>query len=68
MLVLTRSIGQQIVIDGDIRITVTAIEGGKVRLGIEAPHSISVDRAEIRERKMQEKDELTSSKYVLAGV
>jgi carbon storage regulator len=47
MLVLTRRPGEAIVIDGEIRVTVLEIRGGKVRLGVAAPVSVQVDRAEI---------------------
>lgn len=47
MLVLTRRVGEQIVIDGKIRITVTAITGNKVRIGVTAPDFVRVDREEI---------------------
>jgi carbon storage regulator len=51
MLVLTRRIGEEIIIDGDIRITVVAISGERTRLGISAPPSVRVDRREIYERR-----------------
>jgi carbon storage regulator len=51
MLVLTRRIGEVIVIDGDIEVTVLATNNGKVRLGIEAPISVRVDRSEIHDRR-----------------
>lgn len=48
MLVLTRGLKQQIVIDGGIiTVTVLEIRGGKVRLGIEAPREIPVYRSEL---------------------
>lgn len=48
MLVLTRGLKQQIVIDGgSITVTVLEIHGGRVRLGIEAPHDIPVRRKEL---------------------
>jgi len=47
MLVLTRRIGEEIVIAGDIRVTVVAVNGERVRLGITAPSSISVARMEL---------------------
>ena len=53
MLVLTRKPGEEIVIDGHIRVTVTAIKGGKVRLGISAPPDVIVDRAEIQQRRLE---------------
>ena len=52
MLVLTRRIEEKIVIDGDIRVTIVAIKGDTVRLGIEAPKSVSVDREEVHERRL----------------
>ena len=51
MLVLTRRIGEEIVIADNIRVTVLAIEGQKVRLGITAAPSISVDREEVHARR-----------------
>lgn len=51
MLVLTRRIGEEVVIAGDIRVRVVAIYGHKVRLGITAPPSITVDREEVHARR-----------------
>jgi len=53
MLVLTRRVGEEIVINEDIHITVLSIRGGTVRLGIAAPAAIPVDRQEIREQRAQ---------------
>lgn len=50
MLVLTRRVGEGIVIAGDIQVTVEAIHGNRVRLGIAAPQSIRVDRREVAVR------------------
>ncbi len=52
MLVLSRHIGQTIVIGRDISVKVVAIRGGSVRLGIEAPRQVVVDRQEIHDRKV----------------
>jgi carbon storage regulator len=52
MLVLTRKVGEEIVIGDDIRITVVTIQGNKVRLGVAAPEEVVVDRQEIHERRM----------------
>jgi carbon storage regulator len=51
MLVLTRRVGESIVIDGDIRITVALVQGEKVRLGISAPDWVRVDRQEVHDRR-----------------
>jgi carbon storage regulator len=50
MLVLTRKTGQEIVIDGDIRITVSSIGGDRVKIGISAPPHVKIDRAEVAAR------------------
>ena len=47
MLVLTRKIGEEIIIGGNIRVKVADIRGSRVRLAIEAPREMSVQRQEI---------------------
>lgn len=47
MLVLTRKVGEEIVIDGHIRVTVVALKGGRVRIGVTAPPEVRVDREEV---------------------
>src|SRR4051812_29143521 len=51
MLVLARNVGEEIVIGGDIILTVVSVRGGTVRLGITAPPSVCVDRREVHERR-----------------
>jgi carbon storage regulator len=48
MLVLTRRIGEEIVIADDVRVTVLAVCGKRVHLGITAPPAVSVTRLELR--------------------
>lgn len=50
MLILTRKIGEVIVIGDNIKVCVTDIVGGKVRIGIEADPSIHVHRGEVWDR------------------
>lgn len=50
MLILARKVGQKIVIDGDIEITVVEVRGDQVRLGITAPRSVAVLRSELLEQ------------------
>ncbi len=47
MLVLTRKSGEQIQIGDDIRITILSNEGGKVKVGIDAPKAVTVLRTEL---------------------
>ena len=47
MLVLSRKIGEEIVIDGSVRVQVVEVHDGQVRLGIEAPEYVPVDRPDV---------------------
>ena len=51
MLVLTRKIGETIIIDGDITVTVVEVANGRVKLGVVAPKSVRVDRSEVRDQR-----------------
>jgi carbon storage regulator len=51
MLVLTRKVGEALIVDDNIRITVVGILGDKVRLGVVAPEEVIVDRQEIHEKR-----------------
>src|SRR5947209_9216651 len=50
MLVLTRKIGESVVIGGDVRVVVVAMEGKQCRLGVVAPRTVPVHRQEVYER------------------
>jgi len=52
MLVLTRRVGEEIVIADEIRITVVSVRGDRVRIGIDAPRDISVERHEVHARRL----------------
>jgi carbon storage regulator len=53
MLVLTRRLGETIVIANDIRVTVLEVKGDRIRLGVSAPPDVVVDREEVHERRQQ---------------
>lgn len=55
MLILTRRIGETICVGHDIRVMILEIKGGQVRIGIEAPPAVTVDREEVYARKQREK-------------
>jgi carbon storage regulator len=61
MLVLTRNVGEKIIIDGNIEVTVVAVKGNKVRIGVAAPDYVRVDRQEIHERRAEFADERSVS-------
>lgn len=54
MLVLSRKLGESIIIGGNITVTVIQAKGDRVRLGIEAPKEVPVHRAEVFERINEE--------------
>ena len=57
MLILTRRIGETVVIGDDVKITVLGVKGNQVRLGVDAPKDVSVHREEIYQRIQSEKDQ-----------
>ncbi|MBF8805417.1 MULTISPECIES: carbon storage regulator [Pseudomonas] len=54
MLMLSRNIGKAVIIGGTIRVSVAQINGCQVRLGIQAPRGVIVDREEIHQRRIAE--------------
>ncbi|MES2826483.1 MAG: carbon storage regulator CsrA [Pseudomonadota bacterium] len=56
MLILTRRIGETIIIGDDVNITVLGVQGNQVRLGVNAPKETPVHREEIYNKIQNEKD------------
>jgi carbon storage regulator len=56
MLILTRRTGETLRIGDDVEVTVMAVNGLQVRIGIKAPRNVAVDRLEIAERKQRERE------------
>lgn len=54
MLVLTRKAGEQVIINGNIRISVVSVGPGRVKIGIDAPSDVKIDREEVHTKKQDE--------------
>jgi carbon storage regulator len=61
VLILTRRAGEKLVIGENVTVTVLSVKGNQIRIGIEAPHDVSVNREEIHQRILNEKKVLSGA-------
>ncbi len=64
MLILTRKLGESIIIEDNIKITVVDINKQQIKLGIDAPRHITINREEVA-KKVKEENKLSSSSVVV---
>ena len=57
MLILTRRVGETLMIGDKVNVTVLGIKGNQVRIGVDAPKDVAVHREEIYQRIQREKEE-----------
>lgn len=58
MLILTRRIGEKLIIGDNVTVSVLGVKGCQVRIGIEAPRDVKVDREEVHQRCLKERKAL----------
>ena len=66
MLILTRRVGESLMIGDDVNVTVLGIKGNQVRIGVNAPKEVAVHREEIYQR-IQEENESNGNQAVVNG-
>lgn len=57
MLLLTRRVGETLMVGDDVTVTVLGVKGNQVRIGVNAPKEVAVHREEIYQRIQKEKDQ-----------
>ncbi len=62
MLILTRRVGETVMVGDDITITVLGVKGNQVRIGVNAPKEVAVHREEIYERIKKEQEDAGPSR------
>jgi carbon storage regulator CsrA len=59
MLILTRRVGEKLIIGEDVTVTILSLKGNQIRIGIDAPRSVKVHRQEVYERIQKERETLS---------
>lgn len=58
MLILTRRVGEKLIIGENVTVTVLGVKGNQIRIGIDAPRDVQVNREEVYQRILKEREEI----------
>ena len=61
MLILTRRIGEKLIIEGNVSVSVLSVKGNQIRLGIDAPPEVEVHREEVYHKILEQRRGLTAN-------
>jgi len=64
MIILTRKLGESIIIEDNIKVTVVDINNQQIKLGIDAPKHITINREEVA-KKVKEENQLSSNSMII---
>ena len=64
MLILTRRLGESIIIEDNIKVTVVDINNQQIKLGVDAPKHITINREEVA-KKVKEENQLSSNSMII---
>lgn len=61
MLILTRRVGEKLIIGEKVTVTVLGVKGNQIRIGVDAPRDVTVNREEIHQRILEEQKALNGN-------
>ena len=67
MLILTRRVGETLMVGDEVTVTVLGVKGNQVRIGVDAPKEVAVHREEIYQRIKQEQVDAADANVVAVG-
>jgi carbon storage regulator len=68
MLILTRRVGETLMIGNNVTVTVLGVKGNQVRIGVNAPKDVAVHREEIFERIKREEDQMSRAEAPITKI
>lgn len=61
MLILTRKVGEKLIIGDNVTVSILSLKGNQIRIGIDAPRDIEINREEIHQKILKEREKLNGT-------